>query len=67
MNEEIEDVISFDNTGEIQTLVFGSLISLSHSLQPNHFIFTDGLIQTSVQLKEFMHSGTQEVFRRCLF
>ena len=44
MSEDLEEILQLGNQGDIQTLVFGSMISLSHSLLPESFIYTDGLI-----------------------
>ena len=64
-----EDVINerLIQLGENTPLLYGSTISLSPYLLKNFVLFTDGLSNKNVNLKDFTHHDSKVTFRRCLF
>ena len=52
---------------ESMPLTFGSIIFLGESESTEQYIYSDGIIDKSMQIRNFMLPHNQKNFKKCLF
>lgn len=67
LEKDLQDII--DNKGrahQSKALTFGSIIYLSESEEPTNYIYSDGIIDRNISIKDFKNKN-KKYFQKCLF